>query len=204
MKILFDLFPVILFFGVFKYAGSHPDSAQALATAIAYQADPKHLPVLLATATAIFATMAQIVWVKLKHGRVDTMLWVSFAIIAVFGGATLLLHNEEFIKMKPTALYWMFALILLLARLLFKRNLIRNMLQEKISLPDKVWDNINLAWSGFFAVLGVVNLYVAYNFTTEAWVNFKLFGATGMMFVFILLHAVVLAKYMEPEEKEKS
>lgn len=204
MKILFDLFPVILFFAVFKLAGGHPESAQAFANAIGYAVDPQHLPVLLATATAILATLSQIIWVKFRHGRVDTMLWVSFAIILVFGGATLLLHDEAFIKFKPSALYWMFAVILLFSRLLFKRNLIRNMMQEKMTLPDAVWDNVNLAWSGFFAVLGVVNLYVAHNYSTEAWVNFKLFGATGMMFVFILLHAVVLAKYIEPDEKEKN
>lgn len=204
MKILFDLFPVILFFAVFKLAGSHPDSAQAFANAIGYAADPQHLPVLLATATAILATLAQIIWVKFRHGKVDTMLWVSFTIILVFGGATLLLHDETFIKFKPTALYWMFAGVLLFSRLLFKRNLLRNMMQEKMTLPDAVWDKVNLAWSGFFAVLGVVNLYVAHNYSTETWVNFKLFGATGMMFAFILLHAIFLAKYMEPDEKEKN
>jgi intracellular septation protein len=204
MKILFDLFPVILFFGVFKLAGAHPDSAQALASAIGYAADPQHLPVLLATATAILATLAQIIWVKFRHGKVDTMLWVSFAIIVVFGGATLLLHDEAFIKFKPTALYWLFAGVLLFSRLLFKRNLIRNMMQEKMTLPDGVWDNVNLAWSAFFGVLGIINLYVAHNYSTETWVNFKLFGATGMMFVFVLLHAVFLAKYLEPDDKEKN
>jgi intracellular septation protein len=204
MKILFDLFPVILFFGVFKFAGSHPDSTQAMASAIGYAADPQHLPVLFATATAILATMAQIVWVKLRHGKVDTMLWVSFGIIAVFGGATLLLHDEAFIKMKPTALYWLFSAILLFSRVLFRKNLIRSMLQEKLTLPDPVWNNVNLAWSAFFAMLGMVNLYVAYNYPTETWVNFKLFGATGMMFAFIMLHALILAKYMPPEEKEKN
>jgi intracellular septation protein len=204
MKILFDLFPVILFFGVFKLAGANPESAQAFAHWIGYAADPQHLPVLLATAAAMLATLAQIVWVKLRHGKVDTMLWVSFAIIVVFGGATLLLHDEAFIKFKPSALYWLFAGALLLSRLLFQRNLIRSMMQEKMTLPDRVWDNLNYAWSGFFAVLGVLNLYVAYNFSTEAWVNFKLFGATGLMFIFILLHAFFLAKYLETDEKEKN
>lgn len=204
MKILFDLFPVILFFGVFKLAGAHPESAQALTGAVGYAADPQHLPVLLATATAMLATLAQIVWVKLRHGKVDTMLWVSFAIILVFGGATLLLHDEAFIKFKPSALYWLFAGVLLFSRLLFKRNLIRSMMQEKMTLPDRVWDNVNYAWSGFFAVLGVANLYVAHNYSTDAWVNFKLFGATGLMFIFILLHAFFLAKYLETDEKEKN
>src|SRR5512139_1259872 len=200
MKFLFDLFPVILFFAVFKLAGAHPDSAQALALSVGYQTDVQHLPVLLATAAAILATIAQVIWVKLKHGKVDTMLLVSLGIIVVFGGATLLLHDETFIKFKPTALYWLFAVVLLLSRLLFRRNLLRNMLQDKLHLPDAVWDKLNLAWSGFFALLGAVNLYVAYHYSTEAWVNFKLFGATGMLFAFIMLHAFVLAKYLQPDD----
>jgi len=199
MKILFDLFPVILFFGVFKYAGSNPEAAQALASAIGYQAAPEHLPVLLATATAMVATLAQIIWVKLRHGKVDTMLWVSFVIILVFGGATLLLHDEGFIKIKPTALYWLFGIVLLFSDILFKKNLMRSLLQDKMTLPDLVWTRLNLAWSGFFVALGVLNLYIAWNFSTDAWVNFKLFGATGLMLVFVVLQAVMLGKYIDQE-----
>jgi len=204
MKILFDLFPVILFFAVFKLAGSNPESAQAFATYIAYQADPQHLPVLLATATAIIATMAQIIWVKFRHGTVDTMLWVSFAIIVIFGGATLLLHDEAFIKVKPTALYWLFALVLLFSKILFKKNLIRSLMQEKMTLPDRIWGQLNLAWSGFFIFLGILNLYVAWNFPTDTWVSFKLFGATGIMFVFIILQAMMVAKHIEADKKENN
>ena len=202
MKILFDLFPVILFFGVFKYAGGNPEATQALATYIGYQADPMHLPVLFATATAIIATMAQIIWVKLKHGKVDTMLWVSFAIILVFGGATLLLHDEAFIKIKPTALYWLFALVLLFSNILFKKNLIRSLMEEKMKLPERIWWQLNLAWSGFFIFLGILNLYVAWNFSTDTWVNFKLFGASGIMIIFIILQAAMVAKHIEAEPKE--
>jgi len=204
MKILFDLFPVILFFAVFKLAGSNPESAQAFATYIADQADPQHLPVLLATATAIIATMAQIIWVKFRHGTVDTMLWVSFAIIVIFGGATLLLHDEAFIKVKPTALYWLFALVLLFSKILFKKNLIRSLMQEKMTLPDRIWGQLNLAWSGFFIFLGILNLYVAWNFPTDTWVSFKLFGATGIMFVFIILQAMMVAKHIEADKKENN
>lgn len=180
MKLLFDLFPVILFFVAFKMFN-----------------------VYVATGTAIVATIAQIGWVKWRHGKVDTMLWVSFAIIAVFGGATLLLHDETFIKFKPTILYWVFAIILLGSNLLLKKNLMRTLLKEKMTLPTKVWNHVNLSWSLFFVLLGVVNLYVAFNFSTDAWVNFKLFGATGMMLVFVLLQAMALSKYM-PEEKESN
>lgn len=179
MKLLFDLFPVILFFGVFKFAG-----------------------VYAATAAAIAATFAQVAWVKYRHGKVDTMLWVSLGIISVFGGATLLLHDETFIKWKPTVLYWFFSAALILAPVLLKKNLMRALLQEKLSLPEPTWDNLNLAWAGFFAVLGVVNLYVAFNYSIDAWVNFKLFGATGMMLLFVIAQAAMLSKYMEEDKKE--
>ena len=179
MKLLFDLFPVILFFGVFKFAG-----------------------VFAATATAIIATFAQVAWVKYRHGKVDTMLWVSLGIISVFGGATLLLHDETFIKWKPTVLYWFFSSALILSPVLFKKNLMRSLLKEKLTLPDPVWDNLNLAWSAFFAVLGVVNLYVAFNYSTDTWVNFKLFGATGMMLLFVIAQASMLSKYVDEDKKE--
>ena len=180
MKLLFDLFPVILFFIAFKFAGIYA-----------------------ATAVAIAATVAQIVWTKWRHGKVDTMLWVSFAIIAVFGGATLLLHDATFIKLKPTVLYWLFSAILLFSNILFNKNLVRSLLQEKIALPLHVWHRLNLAWSLFFAVLGFINLYVAFNFSEEAWVNFKLFGFTGLMLVFILAQSAWLAKYAD-EKKERN
>jgi intracellular septation protein len=180
MKLLFDLFPVILFFIAFKMFN-----------------------VYVATGTAIVATIAQIGWVKWRHGKVDTMLWVSFAIIAVFGGATLILHDETFIKFKPTILYWIFATILLGSNLLLKKNLMRTLLKEKLTLPTKVWNQVNLGWSVFFVILGIANLYVAFNFSTDAWVNFKLFGVTGMMLVFVLLQAMALSKYMH-EEKESN
>ena len=204
MKMLFDLFPVILFFGVFKLAGGNPDAAQAFATAIGYQADPLHLPVLLATAAAIIATLAQIIWVKLRHGKVDTMLWVSFAIILVFGGATLLLHDEAFIKVKPTVLYWLFALVLLFSNMLFNKNLIRSLMQEKMSLPTPIWNKLNLSWSGFFFALGVLNLYVAWNFPTDTWVNFKLFGATGIMLLFIVIQVAMVSKHVETDNRENN
>lgn len=178
MKLLFDLFPVALFFVAFKFQG-----------------------IFVATAVAIAATVAQIIWTKFRHGKVDTMLWVSFAIIAVFGGATLLLHDETFIKWKPTVLYWLFSAILLVSNAMFNKNLMRSLLQEKIALPLHVWHRLNLSWSLFFAVLGFINLYVAFNYSTDAWVNFKLFGFTGMMLVFVLGQGAWLAKYVD-EKKE--
>ncbi len=180
MKLLFDLFPIILFFIAFKA-----------------------FDIYIATGVAIAATVVQIAWTKWRHGKVDVMLWVSFAIIAVFGGATLLLHDETFIKWKPTVLYWLFSTILLFSNLLFNKNLMRVLLQEKIALPLHVWNRLNLSWSLFFAVLGFLNLYVAFNYSTDTWVNFKLFGFTGLMVVFILGQSMWLAKYVD-EKKENN
>jgi intracellular septation protein len=173
VKFLFDLFPVVLFFVAFKIAGIY-----------------------VATAVAIAATLAQVAWLKLKKRKVEPMLWASLAIIVVFGGATLLLQDETFIKWKPTVLYWLFAGVLAGAAAA-RRNLIRAMLSDHMQLPDPVWSRLNLAWIGFFAVMGVLNLYVAYNFSTDLWVNFKLFGGMGLMLLFVFAQALVLGKYAE-------
>ena len=179
MKFLFDLFPVILFFIVYKFFGIYA-----------------------ATATAIIATIVQIGWVKYRHGKVDGALIASGVIIVVFGGATLLLHDESFIKWKPTVLYWLFAISLVGTNLLFKKNLIRSLMDKKISMPEKVWDKLNLAWAIFFAALGCLNLYVAFNFSTDTWVNFKLFGTMGLMLVFVIGQSIALDKHMIAKDSE--
>jgi len=177
MKFLFDLFPVLLFFVAFKL-----------------------YDIYVATAVAIAASFAQIGWLKLKRRKVDTMMWVTLVIIVVFGGATLALHDETFIKWKPTVLYWLFGLVIGGAELMFHKNLIRAMLGEQIRMPDAVWTRLNWSWAGFFAFMGAANLYVAYNFSTDTWVNFKLFGGMGLMLLFVVLQGVFLARYIEEKQ----
>lgn len=200
MKFLFDLFPIILFFVAFKIAGANPDQAAALASSIGYIADGKQLPVLIATAVAIVATFGQIGWVHLRHGKADKMLWISLGIIVVFGGATLLLHDETFIKWKPTVLYWLFAVVLTASALLFKKNLIKAMMEQQLTVPEPIWSRLNLSWAVFFTFMGGLNLYVAFNYSTEAWVNFKLFGSLGLMFGFVIAQSLLLSKYIHEEE----
>jgi len=180
MKILFDLFPIILFFAAYKFFG-----------------------VFAATAAAIGATVLQIIWVWFRHRKVDNMLWVSFAIIVVLGGATLYFQNETFIKWKPTALYWLFGITLIVSALLFKKNLIRSMMAEQITLPDPVWERLNFSWAAFFILLGCANLFVAYTYSTDTWVNFKLFGTMGLMLVFMLVQGLLISKYIDVEEKKE-
>ena len=200
-KFLFDLFPLILFFLVFELAGSNPEQASAFATALHYATiDPKQLPILLATGVTIVATILQIAWVWFRHGKVDTMLWVSLGLISVLGGATLLLQDPSFIIWKPTALYWLIAVALIVSHLLFKKNLIRSMLQTQMELPEPIWTKLNFSWVMFFAILGVVNLYVAYNYSLSSWVTFKVFGATAIMFAFIIGQLLLVAKYVVKKE----
>ena len=198
MKLLFDLFPVILFFIAYQFGAGHPEQASAILAGIGIPLGSAVKPgVFLATAVAILATLGQIVWTWLRHRKVDTMLWVSFALITVFGGATLLLQDENFIKWKPTVLYWLFALALGLGPVLFERNIIRMMMEKQINVPDPIWARLNLGWAGFFTVMGAANLVVAFNYSTDTWVNFKMFGTLGLMVVFILLQGVYLSKHIQ-------
>ena len=174
MKFLFDLLPVVLFFVAFKLADIY-----------------------VATAVAIATTFLQVGWLKVRGKRVDAMLWASFGIIVVFGGATLLLQDETFIKWKPTVLYWLLGSVLTVAALVFRRNLVRTMLSEQVQLPDPVWSRLNWSWVGFFAFMGALNLYVAYNYSTDLWVNFKLFGGMGLMLLFVVIQALFLARHVE-------
>ena len=200
VKILFDLFPIILFFAAYQVGEKNPETATAWLAALGIGIDGAKPCVYLATVVAIAATFAQIAWVWLKHRKVDTMLWVSLVLIVVFGGATLLLHDETFIKWKPTVLYWLFALSLGLAPILFERNLIRLMMEKNVSLPDAVWTRLNLGWAGFFTLMGIVNLWVAMHYSTDAWVNFKMFGSLGLMLLFIIAQTVYLSRHIKEDE----
>ena len=202
MKLLFDLFPVILFFATFKYYGSDPEGAAALVGSLLGSAvlDVKQARILLATVVVIVATMAQIAWVHFRHGKVDKMLWVSLALVTVFGGLTLIFQDETFIKWKPTILYWVFAASMIFAALVLKKNPIKAMLGEQLTLPDPVWNKVNLSWTAFFAFMGALNLIVAFNFSTDTWVDFKLFGGMGLMLLFVLGQGLMLSKYIEDKE----
>ncbi len=180
MKLLFDIFPVALFFAAYKFADIY-----------------------VATGVAIVANILQILWLRVTGKKVEPMMWISLGIIAVFGGATLYLHDETFIKWKPTVLYWLFAAGLLVSQIGFKKNLIRAMMEKNIALPELIWSRLNLSWVIFFIVMGVLNLYVAFNFSTDAWVNFKLFGSFGLMLVFIIGQGLMLSKHAI-EEKDSA
>jgi intracellular septation protein len=206
MKLLLDFLPIALFFGMFKYAEARPDWASATATEwlgfmVAGGVVGSEAPMLLATVVVIVATLVQIAVLRARGQKIDTMLWVSLALVVVLGGATIYFHSEAFIKWKPTLLYWAMAGALGVGQLMGK-NGIRALMGKQMSLPDAVWTRVNLAWVGFFAAMGCLNLWVAATFSTSAWVNFKLFGGMGLMLAFVLAQALVLGKYMQDDKRE--
>ena len=179
MKLLIDFFPIILFFAAFKVWGIYA-----------------------ATAVAIVATIVQIAYLRIKHGKVETMQWLSLIVIVLFGGATLLLQDDHFIKWKPTVLYWLMGGTLLVGLTVFKKNFIKSLMGAQLQLPDPVWNTLNWAWTGFFAVMGVLNLWIAFRFDTDTWVNFKMFGGMGLMIVFVIGQALYLGRHLKETENQ--
>jgi len=173
MKFLFDFLPLLLFF-------------------VAIQL----WDIFVATAVAIGATVLQVGWLLARGRKVHTLLWASLAIIVVFGGLTLYLRDKTFILWKPTVLYWLFGAVLA-GGALAGRNLLRALLAEQMQLPERIWARLNWTWVAFFAFMGVANLYVAFNYSEKVWATFKVFGATGLMFLFVIAQSLVLARYME-------
>ncbi len=176
MKLLLDFFPIILFFVTFKVAGIY-----------------------WATGVAIIATVLQIAWLRFRTGKVEVMQWLSLGVIVVFGGATLLAHSETFIKWKPTVLYWLMGGALVVGQLFFKRNLLKSLMGAQIELPEAGWRVMLHSWTAFLLLMGVLNLWVAYTFDTDTWVNFKLFGGLGLMAVFVIGQALWMSRYIKTD-----
>ena len=203
MKFLLDLLPVILFFVAFNIAEKHADAAATLATdwfgfmVSGGVVAAKEAPVLLSTVVVIVATLTQVLFLKARGKKIDTMLWISLVLVTVLGGATIWFHNDTFIKWKPSVLYWAMSLGFLLSPMLTGKNLLRTMLGEQMELPAPVWQRLNLAWVGFFLLMGVLNLWVAYTYSTATWVNFKLFGGMGLMLVFTIAQGLYLNRHLE-------
>jgi intracellular septation protein len=210
MKLLFDFLPIVLFFGAFKYAEGQKDWAAQFATdhlgfiVSGGIVGPNEAPVLLATVVVIVATLAQIGWLVTRGRKVDMMLWVSLGLVVVLGGATIWFHSETFIKWKPSVLYWVMGLAFWIARAVFRKNLLQTLMGEQLHLPAAVWQRLNFAWVAFFGLMGLANLYVAYSFSTAAWVNFKLFGGIGLMLLFTLAQGLYLSRYLQADDEARA
>lgn len=180
MQFLLEYAPIILFFVAYKLKDIY-----------------------VATGVAIAASVLVIAYAWFVSKKVSTMQWLSLGIIVVFGGATLLLHDETFIKWKPSALYGAFGLTLLFGKVVLKRDWIQAVFkQAQIQAPAALWGKLTWAWIAFFAFMAALNGYVASNFTLDAWVNFKVWWAMGLFLVFTIGNVALLAKYMQESEPE--
>ena len=173
MKFLFDFFPLILFFIAFKM-----------------------YDIYVATAATIAASAIQVGWLWLRHRRIERMPLITLIVLVIFGGATLLLQDETFVKWKPTVVNWLFGLVCLGSQFIGKKTILERMLGHAMELPSPVWVRLNFAWAFFFVAVGILNLFVAFNFDTETWVDFKVFGLTGLSLVFILAQSIYLARHL--------
>jgi intracellular septation protein len=201
MKLFLDFLPIILFFATYKYAEGQPEWAAQFATehfgfiVSGGVVGAAQAPVLLATLVVVAATLLQVVLLKVQGKKIDTMLWISLVLVVVLGGATVWFQSEAFIKWKPTVLYWTMAVAFWVSQVFFHKNLLQALFKGQIQLPPAIWQRLNFAWIGFFMLMGVLNLYIAYNFSTSAWVNFKLFGSLGLTFVFMLAQGWYMTRH---------
>jgi len=173
MKLLFDFFPILLFFICYKFYGIY-----------------------VATAVAMLAALTQVIFHRIKTQRYEKMHLISLGLIMVLGGATLFFHNPWFIKWKPTGIYWLSSIVFLGSSFIGKKPLVQKMMDANIQLPTKIWHRLNYAWAGFFVMMGFLNIYVAYNYDTDFWVNFKLFGGAGFTLLFVFLQALYLTRHV--------
>ncbi|MBC8058372.1 MAG: septation protein A [Rhizobiales bacterium] len=205
MKIFLDFLPLLLFFGVGKYADSNAEWAARFATehfgfmVSGGVVGTEEASALLATVVVIIATGIQITYLLARGKKVDMMLWATFGLVVVLGGATIWFHNPTFIKWKPSVLYWAMGLAFWISQAIFGKNLLQTLMGQQLTLPAPVWQRLNFAWIAFFGLLGLLNLYVAYTFTISTWFTFKAFGVTGLMLVFMLAQGFYISKHLPPE-----
>lgn len=174
---LFDFFPVALFFATYKF-----------------------YDIYMATAVLIAACAVQTFAHRAIAGKFETSHVITLVLVVLFGGATLLLHDEVFIKWKPSVINWLFGIIFIGSHFIGKKTIIERMMGSNITLPQMVWSRLNAAWAIFFLLLGCLNLYVAFTFSTDTWVNFKLFGLIGCTLVFVIAQSFYLMRYMQQDE----
>jgi len=204
VKFLLDFFPVVLFFVAYKFFGDIPpefvDPVNSLPFVTIDPNEPKDA-IYFATLIIILSTIVQNIGHFLLFKKIEKMHIISLGILLVFGGMTLAFKDPLFIKWKVSIFNWVFAIVIIGSQFIGKKPLIERMMSHALDVPKKIWTQVNFSWGIFFALVGIVNIYVAYNYSEEFWVDFKLFGVLGMTFVFMIAQGIYLAKNALPEEE---
>jgi intracellular septation protein len=208
MKFLLDFLPIVAFFATYKWGEGHKDMvAQWLTQHLGFIVNggvvgPTEAPVLLATVVVVVISVLQIVLMKAFRKPIDKMLWISLVTVVGLGALTVYFHSETFIKWKPTVIYWVMGGGLFISDVLMRKFVLRAAMNAAdLKVPESVWLKLSLAWILFFVGMGVLNLHVAFNYPTDTWVNFKMWGSMGLMLVFTLAQGVYLSRHMDAAEK---
>lgn len=181
MKLLLDFLPVIIFFAVYKATDD----------------------IIIATAVLIPATLLQMLYTWVKTHRIEKMQLVTLILVVLLGGATILFQDKTFIQWKPTVVNWLFGAAFLGSQFIGQKTIVQRLMESNLELPKEIWKNLNIAWVMFFLAMGVLNLIVAYNFSEETWVNFKLFGMLGLTFVFILAQGLYMSRHIQNSDNQE-
>lgn len=177
MKLLFDFLPILLFFIAYKSADLY-----------------------VATGVLIVATLAQVGWIWLRQRQVEKLPLITASLVLVFGGATLILHDPVFVKWKPTVVNWLFAVAFFGSYFVGEKTLLERMMGSQLELPASVWVKLTFAWAIFFLAMGAANLFVAFTFEENTWVNFKLFGMLGLTLVFVVAQAAYMSRHLKIDD----
>jgi len=180
MKLLYDFFPLAIFFVCYKIWGIYS-----------------------ATAGLIVASLAQVAYLWIRYKRVETMHIVGFVLVVIFGGATILLHDVMFLKWKVSIINWLFGAVCLASQWFTKKSIIERLMEQNIQLPQAIWRKLNAMWGYYFIMMGTINIFVAYHYSTNVWVNFKVFGMFGLTVIFVIIQTVYLYKHIQPETNFK-
>ena len=178
MNQLIEFFPILLFFITYKL-----------------------YDIYIATGVVIVATVILVAYNWFRYRKVETMQWITLGLIVVMGGATILLHDEQFIKWKLSIIEWLFGLAFLGSQFIGKKPFVERMMSKSLKLPPLIWRRLNLMWGCFFLAVGFINVYVMYHYNTDQWVTFKTFGVPGLMLLFIVLQMVFLYKHVQETEE---
>jgi intracellular septation protein len=197
MKLLFDFLPLLAYFVTLRIAELLPGAGASIGgpPLLELPTGPALAPVLLATSAAALAALAQLAWLKARRRRVGAMQWAMLIIVLALGGLSVWLHGTSYTKWQPSVMFWALGLVLWLSPLLFGRNLLKLLLQSRIALPPKVWHRLNFSWVSFLAGMGLLNLWVAHAYSTDAWMLFTQFGGLLLLAVFLAVQALVLNRH---------
>lgn len=181
MQLFYEILPVFLFFLAFKF-----------------------YDIYVATIVGIIATIIQVIATRAMTGNWDRKQVITMAVFILFGGMTLYFHNPIFVKWKPTIVFWTFAIAILITQAFTRKPLMQRMmegaLQHSASIPSQVWRKLNILWAVFFMVMGSLNLFVAYYYSNDAWVNFKFYGISFALLAVSIAQALYLVRFMTEKE----